>query len=209
LLACGVASVPVMAAFVVTATLLAPGYSHVSEAMSRLGTSIMPHPEIMNTGMMVYGLMVILFVLGLHRLFSRLRGASAFRYCLSLFGFGIVLAGIFPMDLSEAGSTSLEGILHASFTGLAYASLMLGVLLFARTVSRLKAWRRFSWATIGVVVLSGVIACLFFFGNFDAFSGLLQRLLFGVPALWLVGMGVRTLILDWTRSKLKRHPVPA
>jgi len=45
--------------FIVVAAAVTPGYSHVSNTVSQLGSQDRPYPWIMNTGFIIYGLLII------------------------------------------------------------------------------------------------------------------------------------------------------
>ena len=64
---CGLAAPFVYAAAAITASLKYPGYDHLKNFVSELGASGSPSAGIMNLGFFLYGLLVALLALAIHR----------------------------------------------------------------------------------------------------------------------------------------------
>lgn len=196
LLLCGVAAPPVALAFLVAAGLLTPGYSHLSDAVSQLGAPERPHPEVMNAGLIIYGLLLNGFAYGLYRQLDRRRGAKVIWLLLGMSGAGILLAGIFHVDPTglEEGAT-LDGIIHAVVAQVAFVTFLGAVGIFARAVHLDPAWRGFTGFSLALAVVDLAVACVFWTDVFEGFTGALQRSFFAVSMLWLEAVALWSLRL--------------
>jgi hypothetical membrane protein len=114
---------------------------------------------IQSTNLIVTGLMVLAFAVGLHRMF----GGWAPRL-VSLYGLGMVGAGVFRADPAlgfpvgtpdGVTEVSWHGVLHFVCAGLGFASLIVACLILARRFAATgsRGWARFS-AVTGVTFLT-------------------------------------------------------
>jgi hypothetical membrane protein len=96
---------------VVVAALFYPGYSHVTQYASELGSASAPHPMIFNTGAIATGVLAILAALGL-RAGTVAAGGSrilAELGAIAIFALGVSLlfGGIYPMPDPRHGGYGL------------------------------------------------------------------------------------------------------
>ncbi len=92
-------------------SLLWPGYSHVTQYASELGSSASPNPMFFNGNIILCGLSAIIGGFGLTHVLtqlSRSRGwAVAAGVTISLWGLAIVVAGLYPMPDDRHGAFGL------------------------------------------------------------------------------------------------------
>jgi len=193
-LLCGVLGPPLVLVFLFGAGLATPGYSHVSHAISQLGASVNPHPEVMNTGLGVYGLLVICFAYGLYRLLRRGGSARAICILMAVSGACTIGAAVFHVDPMGA-ATSTEGSVHAVLAQVAFGAFLLAALAFAWYARGSKRWRGFAGLSGGVVLLALVLAFLFWAKVFPGAEGALQRSFGAVAMLWVGAVSARSLRL--------------
>lgn len=95
----------------ILSALLYPGYSHVRQYASELGSASARHPWVFNTGVVLVGLAGVLGGVGLGLALRRLaapRWTSALVALLTVaWGVSIVLAGLFPMPDPRHGGYGL------------------------------------------------------------------------------------------------------
>lgn len=92
-------------------SLFYPGYSHVTQYASELGSSSAHYPYIFNTGIMLMGVAAIAASLGLYLAVRRLTGrtvlATLIALLMFLFGVSMVMGGMFPMPDERHGGFGL------------------------------------------------------------------------------------------------------
>jgi hypothetical protein len=154
-----------------------PTYVVVSlaQALTRDGFDLTSHPWsvlangsygwIQVTNLLVTGLMVILFAVGLRRALASGPGALWAPRLLAVYGLGLAAAGVFRADPTDGfpvgsppgpGVVSWHGMLHMAFAGVGFACLTAACLVLAR---RYASERRTGWAwfsrVVGVAFLTG------------------------------------------------------
>ncbi len=91
-------------------SLLWPGYSHVTQYASELGSSASPNPMFFNGNVILCGLSALIGGFGLAQVLTRLsdsRWAVAAGVSISLWGLAIVIAGLYPMPDDRHGAYGL------------------------------------------------------------------------------------------------------
>lgn len=154
-----------------------PTYVVVSlaQALTRDGFDLLRHPWsvlangsygwIQVTNLVVTGLMVILFAVGLRRDLASGPGSRWAPRLLAVYGLGMTAAGVFRADPTDGfpvgtpsgpGAVSWHGMLHLAFASVGFACLTAACLVLAR---RYAAERRTGWAwfsrVVGVAFLTG------------------------------------------------------
>jgi hypothetical membrane protein len=193
LLFCGVMAPPVGVLFMIIAWQLTPGYSHLSETISQLGVNGRPHPEVINTGFILFGFLVNCFAYGLYRKLRNVRGIKAVWMLLFICGTGIILSGIFQTDLGPEMFTSLEDTLHTVFSTSAFLGLEIGMLVFARIIYANPFWRPIALISIGIAIINVVLYLVFLLEISNEVEGVIQRIVGGTSLLWLEIIAIRSL----------------
>jgi hypothetical protein len=204
LLLCGILSPLLLGIFVIVAGLVTPDFSFVSDSISQLGARGRPHPEVMNGGFMVCGVLINGFAHGLYWRLGRSGVAKMVWLLLTIQSVGVVLSGVFQVDFQVdsnalSAPSTLEGTLHCIFSQVAFFALLFGIALFAMIVYRNPAWRGFTQISLAIFVLNLVLLLVFLIGRAEPVDGVLQLSFFGISLVWLVAVSLRSL-------RLPRHP---
>jgi len=92
-------------------SLLWPGYSHVTQYASELGSSASPNPMFFNGNVILCGLAALIGGFGLTHVLNQLSGsrgwAIAAGISISLWGVAIIVAGLYPMPDDRHGAYGL------------------------------------------------------------------------------------------------------
>jgi hypothetical protein len=151
----------------------------------------------------VLGLLVLLFALGLWHAFGKARPAFG-AWCMGLAGLGFVVAGVFTTDPADgyppgtpdgrALVTTLHGQIHYYNAIPTFGCLMLSCLVFAwyfRTHGGWGGWPRYSTATA-----VALLACFVGFAVSSVHAGpagLIERGAFTLAFSWMILLAVRLL----------------
>jgi hypothetical membrane protein len=197
LLFCGVLAIPVLVAFIATASLITPDYSHVSDTISLLGAHGQQHPEIMNAGFIVHALLLNGFAYGLYICLGLSIGARIIWILMAICGIGLICSAIFQDDLhAPNAATSLEGLLHNIFSQLAFFAFLVAMVVFARIIHNKPSWSTFSQFTIAIVCLNLLLSLTFLTEIAASIEGALQRSSMALSLLWLIAVAVHALRLS-------------
>ena len=164
--------------------LLWPGYSHVSQYASELGSAAAPYPMFFNVFAILCGLSGFIGGFGLWQALARISGrrgwAIAAGVTLSLWGIAVILAGLYPMPHELHGAYGL---------GMAGQLTPLFALLALRGVEGL-GWLRIFLALIFVASLAMFLTMMGLFGPLKiATSCLYQRINSGLAIPYLAVLG--------------------
>lgn len=191
---CGALAPLVGAAFVISTALLTTNYSHVSETISQLGAQGRTHSEVLNTGLIVFGLLMTGFAYGLYRELGRNAAARLIWLSLSVYGAGILTSALFQGDSRTLGGpVTLEGNLHIALVMVAFLGLEVGTITFAAVVYSLPRWHRFAQVSVAIAVVNLVLALAFLLEASDPFEGLLERAFYTISLLWVEVISLRAL----------------
>ena len=191
-----------MVTIVIIAGLKTPGYNHITDTISSLCDQQSTNPELMTVGFFIFGTLMIGFAYGLY---LRLRPDSKARriwISLTLYGVGMIFAGIFH-DSPGIGIATInaEGVLHNSSTLIAFFSLLVAVWTFAKIVHGKPSWFGFTWFSIAAAAVSLVLSIAFILQSYIPFSGLLQRIVYTIPLIWIEVVSILLFRLSFISSK--------
>lgn len=183
---CGVLAPPTMIIFILLAAHFTPGYSHISNTVSKLSEQGSQNPELMIAGFISYGALITGFS---YALYLRLRHgwkAHIAWLTMTLYGLCMILAGVFQ-DTPGGNSAPLntEGILHNAVIITSCFAMLIGMWMFAGSVYKKPSWFGFTWFTIGASFLGLVLSIIFVVQSYIPFSGLLQRFFYLVILIWI------------------------
>jgi len=191
----GVIIPPIVVLLVISAALVTPGYSHLSETVSALGTTGRPHPEIISYGLIASGLLVSGFAYGFFRLIRNYRYAGALLTSLLICGIGILLAGIFSADPKETDALTMGGITHVVSIAIAFFFFLAAVVICIKKIFndlKLNSYIKLSFV---LVVVCLPLFILFFIPLCDSIEGLIERIILVIALLWLEVISLRLLSL--------------
>jgi hypothetical membrane protein len=156
---------------ILVSSLLYPGYSHVTQYASELGSATAKYPAIFNTGIVLTGLAAAVasfgFFFGVRDLTGKSLLAALIGLSLLLMGFSTVMGGLFPMPDPRHGGYGLGMALHLT-------PLLLPIALWKRR--RLRGLNIF--LLVMFVVMLGFFAMMMGAGSVvtRANVGIFQRL---------------------------------
>lgn len=163
-----------------TLSTLRPEYSHLTKAISELGSIDAPRAWIWNLlGYILPGIAVALLGLGIGNRFAKESGARVPARALIASGFFMALSGVFPADFENR--TSLTMIVHSVGSIGSFVVFLVAAFSLPRVLRRFSKWRPFVWPSLALT--GGTIATGFLrTGNAP---GLGQRLGFACFFLWM------------------------
>ena len=154
-----------------------PGYNHLIDTISTLGTSNSPVQKFQCINLIAVGILFIIFSVGQGLAFTQIKWCHRlFVLGIVLFGVGTILAGIFPEDPKGIAET-ISGKIHGIASGLGFIFLILNP-LWAIWIAEFKDLRK---VNITLFVLAILTFVLFITSeNIDSgilkYTGLFQRL---------------------------------
>ena len=174
--------------------LLWPGYSHVNQYASELGSAASPFPAVFNTSIILCGLSALIGGVGLSSALARLSGrkgwAIAAGISISLWGVAMIIGGSFPMPNELHGAYGLA--IAGQFTSLFS-------LLALRKVEGLNGLKIF----LGIIF----VASLTLFALMMGVAGPLRRANIGIWQRVNTALGIPYLtVLGWVLlQRLRRQ----
>ena len=196
---CGFLAPALLLSLYVAASLLNPGFNHIGRTVSRLGVEGVAHPEVMNSGFIVFGVLMLLFSCGLYIRFRPYFMAKLLWLTLALCGLGVLLAGVFHADpLGTLGPRSFESMLHSAFASLSILSLIVGMLAAADIFRRYPAWRGFVAPSVLLAAVVLLVVVLFMASAVDRWAGLCERLFYTIAFGWIWVVGLRAFLFPCT-----------
>ena len=193
---CGIVGPILYTIVVFTIGLLRPGYNYLTQHISELGEVGGPNAIIMNTaGFMLLGVLMIAFALGLHRGINEGEGSKIGPALIAMSGAGWIAVGLFQVDPNSV-NVSFTGMMHglgAMAIGLGFSIAPFAIARRSKKDRRWESYRIYSLATGVVTVIIGLV---FIFGGIEGWMGALQRIVIGVPLLWIEFMAIQLLRLS-------------
>ena len=168
---------------VIVQGVLAPDYSHVAMPISALAA--WPAGWIQRLNFYVFGSLMILYAVGLHRGVLKTRGGVIGFALLLVSGVGLVLAGVFSWRMVDGKPTETPP--HVAAAVMSFAATAAGLIVFSRRLKADPRWRDLATYTLssGIVILLLFVTLGWFAIEDDAplhpWAGLLQRV---VCAVW-------------------------
>lgn len=201
-LVAGAISAPMAVLVIAIDGFLRPGYSPISQVVSDLG--IGQDAWILNTTLVVFGLLCMLFALGFsHAMRTSIgrRSVLASTSLLVLTGAGFVIDGLFTEYNPADPQATLHDTLHTLGFFVAFGGLSIALLLIGLHLRKKRAWRSYGWyALISSLVMLLLIVLFLLIILPDALPaasmqvvGLTERLLLVVACAWPAVTGYRLL----------------
>jgi hypothetical protein len=154
-----------------------PGYSHLRDTISALGAPGSPVQRYQSAALILVGSLLLVFAIGQGLSFQVIRWSHIlFLLGIVLFGFGSILAGVFPQDPAGAAET-ISGKIHGIASGLGFLFLILNP-LWALWIDEFSRLRVINAILFAAAILSFAVFLAFGKSTDGAFpyTGLFQRL---------------------------------
>ena len=154
-----------------------PGYNHLIDTISTLGTNVSSVQKFQCINLIVVGILFIIFSVGQGLVFTQIKWCHRlFILGIVLFGVGTILAGIFPEDPKGIAET-VSGKIHGIASGLGFIFLILNPLWAIWIVE----FKDLKYLNITLFILAILTFVLFITSeNIDSgilkYTGLFQRL---------------------------------
>ncbi|HVF71723.1 MAG TPA: DUF998 domain-containing protein [Chthoniobacterales bacterium] len=167
-----------------TMSAMRPEYSHLTKAISELGSVDAPRAWAWSVfGYIIPGLVVALLGLGVRKRFGPERGALLPGAALVLSGLLIALSGLFPGDFDNRTSPTM--IVHTIGSLGSFVAFLVAAFSLPRIMRKAREWQPMVWPSLaltGASILTGFLRS----GNAP---GLGQRLGFACFFLWVALIG--------------------
>jgi len=183
--------------------LLEPGYSHRTMMMSILGGVSGLRGTLFNTGLVLTGMLLIAFGVGLHRGINQGRNKRIGLILLIVAGLGLVGSAIFHCDtgcVNVIQAPDFRGQMHmllAFITGLSFA---FSPIPFFFSMKQDPRWKNYRSITLAAAILANIPGIVFWITMFTTrlpeWEGLIQRLGLLFPLIWVEIMAIRLLRLS-------------
>jgi hypothetical membrane protein len=180
---CGILAPITVAVIVLVAGFLTPGYNQLTDTISNLSDQAAKSPQLMITGFIVYGALIIGFA---YALYLRLRHgvkAHVAWFMLTLYGISMMLAGIFQDSPGTVMNT--EGFIHNAVIITSCLSMLFGMWAFAGSVYNKPSWFGFTWFTFIASFMALILSIIFLVQSEVPLAGLLQRFFYCVILIWI------------------------
>jgi hypothetical membrane protein len=174
-----------------------PGYSQLQQTISSLGRG--QNAWILNTTLTVFGLLLLLFVVGLYPWLAQIMKRQPVASCilLTITGLAAVCAGLFP-EKDPAQPKALHGVIHSLAFLIAFILLIIAIFIIGLGVRRVPKLHRYSWYSLITGAITLVIFVLYFLlQSFHvSYVGLMERILVIEAFAWYAVTGWTIFALD-------------
>ena len=194
LLYCGPAAAALFNGLVFIQAITRPGYEFVRHPLSLLAVG--PQGWAQTANFLLSGLLVVAFAVGVRRTWGGSPATAAGPVLLAFYGFGMIVAGIFPSDPSDGFplgaqqplAMSSQASLHGMGFLMAQVSLVLACLAFAYRFVRLRSpgWAFYCLAT---AISAPAIAALGF--GYEPTRGLAFFVSAAISLGWVAALGLK------------------
>jgi len=163
-----------------------PNYNHITQYMSELGAVNAPYANIKNTGLFIVGILIVLFSFGMYidlndkKTKSTILGSSL----IFISGISFLLLGFLPCDPDCINFTTI-GIIHGYLANTAQFPLIIAPYFLLSNFKLNKKWHGIYYYSIISIILGVITFAVYKSYIFEGYVGLLQRISFGIPILWV------------------------
>ena len=175
-----------MMSIIITVGQITPDYSPVSDTISRMGAEIAPYSDILNTGYIIYGIIIIVIVYNLYTRLDHTKIIKLSVILLLLHAFGSIFLAVFPDKPDIPGGYWTANIIHNTFSGMFYASLLLGIIVYSLKALNNKTTRGIAIFGFTLVTINTIMPFINVVSYLTEISGLLQRFLLFLSYFWVV-----------------------
>ena len=162
-------------------------YNHLSQYISELGAQNAPNAYVMNIGFLILGILLILFAIGLYNNLIDKNSKFSIKIgslLIIISGISFILLCFFPCD-PDCINTSLIGIIHGYLANFAQFSLIFSPLFLYQIFKNDSRWNNYWILSLIIFIFSLIFALIYKINIFEENIGLLQRISFGLPLIWI------------------------
>jgi hypothetical protein len=180
--------------------MLEPGYDQRTMMMSILGGVQGWHGAIFNLGLVLIGILLIVFGFGLHRNINQGKG-NRLGFILFVFaGIGLMGSSYYHCDvdcINIIDEPDFRGQMHMLFAFIAGLSLAFSPLPFFFSMKHDSRWKNYRGVTLVTVILSNIPGIIMWITLFTTrlpeWEGIIQRLGLVFPLIWVEVMAIKLL----------------
>jgi len=187
---CGIIAPILFTFLVIVASFLRTDYNQIYNFVSDLGVG--PYSIIQNVNFVIFGLLVIVFSLGLRSGLSVSQGRAlkAGIWFVTIFGLGVLFAGVFPEDY-------LSGVPHNLVSATAFLTIIAAQLLIWKGLKNADnyIWGKYRTYSLISGLLSIVLLLVLRVAIGGDYQGLVQRLFLAVPWIWIEVTGIKLYLM--------------
>ena len=196
---CGIVGPILFIVVILVFGLLRPGYDPIRQQMSELGEVGAPNAIAFNmAAYFLLGLLMIAFAFGLHRGISEGKGSKLVPILIAVSGVGWVGASFFRCD-AGCVNESVTGRMHGLTGMIAVFPLLIAPLAILPRLKKDNRWQSYRPFSLIMGALAVTLFCVLFSTAVspaqEPYGGLMQRLTFYTPLLWIEVMAIRLLRL--------------
>jgi hypothetical protein len=178
--------------------MLEPGYNQRTMMMSVLGGVPGLRGAIFNLGLVLIGILLIIFGFGLHRDINQGKGNRVGLILLVIAGIGLMGSSYYHCDVGCVNiidEPDFSGQMHMLFAFIAGFSLAFSPLPFFFSMKHDPRWKNSRGITLTAVILSNIPGILMWIKLFTTrlpeWEGVIQRLGLLFPLIWVAVMAIK------------------
>lgn len=183
---CGIIGPIMFTIVLIVLGFLHPGYNHITQYISEFGAVNAPYATIKNTCQFIIGILIVLFSFGIYLELNDKKTKSTILGSSLIFisGLSFLLLGFFPCD-PDCINFSTVGIIHGYLANTAQLPLIIAPYFLLAKFKRNKKWHSTYCYSIISIILGIISFAVYKSYIFEGYTGLLQRISFGIPILWV------------------------
>lgn len=179
--------------------LIRPGYNPVRQHISELGEVGAPNGIAFNmAAFLLLGLLMIAFAFGLQHGISEGKGSKLVPILIAVSGVGWVGASFFRCD-AGCVNESVTGMMHDLTAIIPLFGMLMAPLAISPRLKKDSRWQSYRPFSLIMGALAVIFTTVMFstavFPALEPYRGLIQRLTFYTPLLWMEVMAIRLLRL--------------
>jgi len=169
--------------------------------MSELGAVNAPYANIKNTGLFIIGILIVFFSFGIYLELNDKKTKSIILGSSLVFisGLSFLLLGFFPCD-PDCINFSTVGIIHGYLANTAQLPLILAPYFLLANFKKNKKWHSIYYCSIVTIILGIISFAVYKSYIFEGYIGLLQRISFGIPILWVEIIAIKIFKSNFSES---------
>jgi hypothetical membrane protein len=183
--------------FVIILGYLQQDYDHIRDFISELGAIGAPYAIYMNyLGFTFLGISIIFFGLTTYyKLNFNFNDKLTTIGIILIFvsGLSFFLIAFFPCD-ANCINKSIIGIIHSNLSDIAQFSMIISILFIYINIKNKSSWKYFDDFSLISFFMGIIFALIYNLNIIENYDGLLQRISFGIPLIWIFIMSIKILI---------------